>query len=174
MAPKRKSKNTKTLKLLDYKALVLNDVLCPICRSILIEPVTLPCNHVFCSACFDGTMESANLEGEKERKLINYELWKVIENQFPQQVQNKLNGVDENLEEEPQIIVSYPGEIRKEYEVQKQKEDEEVKKRRAEEDKASEELIRKLKDQEDYERAAKEEKLKLDEQIAKKLAKRAS
>lgn len=113
MAPKRVSKSVKTLKVLDYNTLILKDVLCPICRSILIEPVTLPCNHGFCSSCFDGTMENANLvcplcririgswlrRAKKEAKLINNALWDAIKIKFPQQVKNKMNGIDENLEE---------------------------------------------------------------------------
>ncbi|KAJ8961222.1 hypothetical protein NQ318_008905 [Aromia moschata] len=143
MAPKKISKTAKTLKTLDYKALSLTDALCPICRSILIEPVTLPCRHNFCLSCFDGTMENANLvcplcririgswlrKAKKGGKLVNNDLWSAIQESFPRQVKNKLSGVDENLEEGPEIIVSYPGEIRKEYEIQKRKEDEEFRRK---------------------------------------------
>lgn len=120
MAPKRVSKSVKKSKVLDYNALILKDVLCPICRSILIEPVTLPCNHGFCSSCFDSTMQNANLvcplcririgswlrKAKKEVKLINYELWDTIKSKFPQQVKNKINGVDENLEEGKFVCVT--------------------------------------------------------------------
>ncbi|KAJ8934645.1 hypothetical protein NQ314_013244 [Rhamnusium bicolor] len=183
MAPRRTSKILKTFNKVDYKALILNDVLCPICRSILIEPVSLPCSHGFCSSCFDGTMENANLvcplcririgswlrKAKKEAKLVNEELWNAIKDKFPQQVKNKLNGIDEDFEEEPEIIVSYPGEIRKEYQIQKQKEDEEFRKKCEADIRASEELIRKIKEEEDFEKAVLEEKLKLDEQVAKKI-----
>ncbi|XP_018580012.1 E3 ubiquitin-protein ligase RNF169-like [Anoplophora glabripennis] len=184
MAPRKGSKSVKTSKVLNYNALILKDVLCPICRSILIEPVTLPCNHGFCSSCFDNTMQNANLvcplcririgswlrKAKKEVKLINYELWDAIKDKFPQQVKNKMNGIDENLEEETDVIVAYPGEIRKEYEMQKQREDEEFRKKCEADLKASEDLIKKICEEEHYERAVMEEKLKLDEQVAKKLA----
>lgn len=186
----------------DYTILKLNDVLCPICRSILIEPVTLPCNHGFCMSCFNGTVENSNLvcplcrtrigswlrKVKKESKLINIDLWSSIKNNYAQHVKNKLDGIDENLEEgciikcllftcilllmfvESRIIVSLPGEIRKEYEIQKQKEDEEMKKIRDAENKASEDLIKKLKDEEDYKKAVMEEKVRLDEEIARRIA----
>lgn len=60
--------------------------------------------------------------------------------------------------------------MRKEYEIQKQKEDEETRKRKEAELKASEELIKKLKAEEEYQQVLREEKIKLDEAIAKKLA----
>ncbi|XP_028133635.1 E3 ubiquitin-protein ligase rnf168 [Diabrotica virgifera virgifera] len=185
MTSKRSTRNSKTTKTKNYDTLILNDVLCPICRSILVEPVTLPCNHVFCLFCFENTMENANLvcplcrlrigswlrKVKKENNLINADLWKAIKDKFPQHVKNKSNGVDENLEEERHdVIVAYPGEIRKEYEIQKQKEDDELRKQREADLKASEELIRKLKEEEDYQKAVMEEKLKFDEEIAKKLA----
>uniref|UniRef100_A0A452DJQ8 RING-type E3 ubiquitin transferase n=1 Tax=Capra hircus TaxID=9925 RepID=A0A452DJQ8_CAPHI len=34
---------------------------CQICVEILIEPVTLPCNHTLCEACFKSTVEKTNL-----------------------------------------------------------------------------------------------------------------
>lgn len=57
-----------------------------------------------------------------------------------------------------------------EYEIQKQKEEEEIRKRKEAELKASEELINKLKAEEEYEQVLREEKLKLDQEVAKKLA----
>nr|XP_023021614.1 E3 ubiquitin-protein ligase RNF168-like [Leptinotarsa decemlineata] len=180
----RVSRNIKLSRAKDYNELNLSDVLCPICRSIIIEPVSLPCSHDFCLSCFEGTMENANLvcplcrlriaswmrRVKKESKLVNEEFWEAIQKNFPEQIERKRIGVDDNLEEKPEIRVSHPGEIRKEYELQKQKEDEELRKLQEAELKASEELIKKLKDEEDYQQAVIEEKLKMDEQVAKKLA----
>ncbi|XP_074030853.1 uncharacterized protein isoform X2 [Leptinotarsa decemlineata] len=180
----RVSRNIKLSRAKDYNELNLSDVLCPICRSIIIEPVSLPCSHDFCLSCFEGTMENANLvcplcrlriaswmrRVKKESKLVNEEFWEAIQKNFPEQIERKRIGVDDNLEEKPEIRVSHPGEIRKEYELQKQKEDEEFRKLQEAELKASEELIKKLKDEEDYQQAVIEEKLKMDEQVAKKLA----
>jgi hypothetical protein len=30
----------------------LSDLMCPICLSIFIEPVSMPCQHVLCMPCF--------------------------------------------------------------------------------------------------------------------------
>lgn len=112
MASRRSYRNLKTLNT-NFASLKLNDLLCPICRSILIEPVTLPCNHNFCLTCFKMTIEKANLEcplcririsswvrkAKKESKLVNQPLWDVINCKYAQHVKNKVDGVDENLEE---------------------------------------------------------------------------
>lgn len=57
-----------------------------------------------------------------------------------------------------------------EYEIEKQKEADERRKIRDAENKASEDLIKKLKDEEDYEKAVIEEKIRLDEEIARRIA----
>lgn len=113
MASRRSYRNLKQNSTQDYKVLKLNDVLCPICRSILIEPVTLPCSHGFCLSCFKSTVENANLvcplcririgswlrKTKKESNLINVSLWEAIKHNYAQHVKNKLDGIDENLEE---------------------------------------------------------------------------
>lgn len=112
MAPRRTVKSVKLTENNNYKNLPLERVLCPICRSILVEPVSLPCNHGFCLSCFEGTMANTNLvcplcrvrigswlrTARKENKLVNTELWKAIKESFPQQVKNKVDGIDENFE----------------------------------------------------------------------------
>lgn len=112
MASRRSYRNLKQ-NIQDYTVLKLNDVLCPICRSILIEPVTLPCNHGFCLSCFEGTVKNANLvcplcririgswlrKTKKDSNLINVPLWEAINNNYSQHVKNKLDGLDENLED---------------------------------------------------------------------------
>lgn len=111
MAPKRSVKTVcVTNNNNNYNNLTLNDVLCPICRSIFIEPVTLPCNHGFCSSCFDGTVANTNLvcplcrvrigswlrrSSKKDNKLVNSALWDAIQKSFPTQVRNKLTGNEE-------------------------------------------------------------------------------
>jgi len=42
--------------------LTAEDVQCPICWSILIEPVSLPCKHSLCLACFRKHVEETSLQ----------------------------------------------------------------------------------------------------------------
>lgn len=113
MAPRRCVRSVKVINNNNYTNLSLNDVLCPICRCIFIEPVTLPCSHGFCLPCFEGTLANANLTcpmcrvrfgswhrvAKKERKIINIQFWDAIKVAFPKEVTNRLNGIDEQLEE---------------------------------------------------------------------------
>ncbi|GJQ67113.1 hypothetical protein Trydic_g8043 [Trypoxylus dichotomus] len=181
MAPRRSYRSVKVDNNNVNINLVLNDVLCPICRSILIEPVTIPCNHGFCLSCFEGTVANASLTcplcrvrfsswhrlAKKDNKIVNINLWEAIKNTFPQQVENKLNGTEENLLEDRPIILSAPGQIRKEYEEQKKRELLEIQKIREAETRASEELIKKIVEEESIE----ENNLRHDEQYARQLQK---
>lgn len=113
MAPRPSRKVVKVLKNHIYTDLTLSKIMCPICRTILIEPVTLPCDHNFCLSCFDNTMANANLvcplcrirvgswyrNTKKVNSLVNSELWKAIKEQFPVQVKNKVEGIDEIFDE---------------------------------------------------------------------------
>lgn len=113
MAPRRARKVVKITKNNVYANLKLNKIMCPICRTILTEPVSLPCRHDFCLSCFESTMANANLvcplcrirvgswlrNAKKENTLINNELWKAIKEQFAEHVKNKQEGVDEIFDE---------------------------------------------------------------------------
>ncbi|EFA12951.1 uncharacterized protein LOC103314904 [Tribolium castaneum] len=102
MAPRRVKINK-----FDSKKLSANDVICPICRSILIRPITLPCSHGFCSSCFDTTTENSNVvcplcrvrvgswlrSATKSKKIVNETFWQAIQDSFPLQVKNKLKGL---------------------------------------------------------------------------------
>lgn len=93
--------------------LPLEKLMCPICRGILIEPVTMPCSHVLCLECFDGTMEMASLTcplcrkrvggwlrtAKKQGKLVNSELWNYIQTNYAEYVKNKQSGDDDDIEE---------------------------------------------------------------------------
>lgn len=108
---KRLSKNEN--KLLKLDKLELNDVICSICQSILIEPVTLPCFHDFCKNCFNGSVENNALccplcrlrigswlrTNTKRRNLVNVELWKHIQNKFSKEVDCKTRGEDVTIPE---------------------------------------------------------------------------
>lgn len=95
-------------KLLKLNKLTLLDFMCTICQSIYIEPVTLPCYHDFCFACFNGTIENNALscplcrtrigswlrKASKQNNLINSKLWEFIKDKYPEEVKIKLNGED--------------------------------------------------------------------------------
>ncbi|XP_030752708.1 E3 ubiquitin-protein ligase RNF168-like [Sitophilus oryzae] len=166
------------------------DILCPICRTIIIEPVLLPCNHAFCKQCFDGAMENTNLvcplcrvrvgswyrKAKKNGELVDKSFWDAIKIQYPREIQNKYNGIDNSIEEDkPLIRIAAPGEIRKEYELQlKQQKTEEAeiqKHRDIEEEKASKALIRQLKEEEEDLKRLEQERIRMDEELAKQLSK---
>lgn len=96
-----------------YNNITLVDVMCPVCRGIFIEPVVMPCHHVLCLQCFQRTMEETSLTcpmcrkrigswlrtATKDQNLVNKELWANIQKRFPEQIQAKLNGKDDGVEE---------------------------------------------------------------------------
>ncbi|XP_075256825.1 uncharacterized protein LOC142349266 [Convolutriloba macropyga] len=79
---------------------------CPICFFILIEPVSLPCNHKLCLACFDKQVEEVNYtcpicrhrisnwarNVSRENSLVDEELWKQIQAQFPAVVSDHIRS----------------------------------------------------------------------------------
>ncbi|XP_017786397.1 PREDICTED: E3 ubiquitin-protein ligase RNF169-like isoform X1 [Nicrophorus vespilloides] len=185
MAPRRSVRSVKSVNNVNYSNITLGDVLCPICRCILIQPVTLPCSHDYCLPCFEGTLANANLTcplcrirfgswhriAKKDNKIVNEKLWDVLQQKFADHVQNRLRGVEENLEEDAPIHLTTPGEIRKEYEAQKRQQQLEMQKTKEIQEKASVDLIMKLKEQEEHEENSRKEKLRLDEQVARQIAK---
>ncbi|KAL1513363.1 hypothetical protein ABEB36_002782 [Hypothenemus hampei] len=181
----KKSKNNKVVQKPDFKKLNLSGIVCPVCRTILTEPVTLPCDHTFCKPCFEGSMEKANLvcplcrlrvgswyrRAKKVGKIIDEEFWNAIQQQYPVEVRNKSQGIDNDIEQdEIAIKVADPGEIRQEYEKEKQKDLEERRKLMEAEEKASVALIKQLRQEEEYKRRMEEERLRMDAHLAKKLA----
>ncbi|CAG9817689.1 unnamed protein product [Phaedon cochleariae] len=118
----KQQKITKTIssdppKVRDYNTLIFSDVLCPICRSIMIEPVSLPCNHHFCLCCFDDTMKTANRvcplcqvrvgswwrKAQINGKHINVKFQKAINERYSQQILNKLTGIEEDFKESKMV-----------------------------------------------------------------------
>ena len=45
----------------EVESVDLSDVTCPICLSLMMEPVKMPCDHVLCHGCFTKTVNNANL-----------------------------------------------------------------------------------------------------------------
>ncbi|XP_053316413.1 E3 ubiquitin-protein ligase RNF168 [Spea bombifrons] len=177
--------------------LTWSECVCPICREILLEPVTLPCDHTLCSPCFQSTVEKASLCCPFCRKrvstwaryharsgtLVNKKLWNKIQSQYPEECQRRACGQEtEDLEDEsvtyPDRTLCKPGEIRQEYEAEISKAEAERIAREEAERKASEEYIQKLlaEEEEEQRRLAeaihkeKEEQLKRDEELARSLS----
>ncbi|XP_043467141.1 E3 ubiquitin-protein ligase RNF169-like [Leptopilina heterotoma] len=165
----------------------LRDLLCPVCRAILIEPVTLPCEHNLCLSCLNGTIQHNNLNcplcrtrvgswlrtNSKSNTLVNIRLWEIIRTKFPKEVECRRNGEDTDIDLDPGYaartkILSAAGEIRKEYETQLQLEEEEKRRKQQAEAIASEALIRKIQAEEQQQLA----QLAQDELLAKTLAKK--
>lgn len=90
----------------------IRDFLCPVCRGILIEPVTLPCTHNLCLRCLKGTFEHNSLtcplcrvrvgswlrNATKSETLVNHGLWELIRTKFPKEVESKHNGEERDLD----------------------------------------------------------------------------
>ncbi|NXX98027.1 RN168 ligase, partial [Centropus bengalensis] len=174
--------------------LSLSDCLCQICVDILVEPVTLPCNHTLCNSCFQLTVENASLccpfcrrrvsswarYNARRNTLINWELWEKIQKHYPKECESRMNG--QGLEEEifvplPQHQLSKPGELRQEYEAEISKVEAERRALEEEENKVSEEYIQRLLAEEEEENRLAEERrremekqLKEDEELAWQLS----
>ena len=112
----------------------LSDFSCPICLEILVEPVGMPCKHEICLKCFDTMLDQSNLccpmcrlristwsrTARTTNTLINLAKWKQIQQLFPKEVKNRLEGKPtESLEEfvplDKKQRCASQGEIRQEY-----------------------------------------------------------
>ncbi|XP_039295616.1 E3 ubiquitin-protein ligase rnf168 [Nilaparvata lugens] len=165
MPPPRKRPRTKVV--LDIKHLKLDDVMCPVCRSVIIEPVSLPCEHSLCYFCFDKTIESNTLtcpvcrkriggwlrSATKSKSLINQQFWSEIQKQFPKEVECKQAGEDDGVEENVigcgvVATISNPGEIGQEFKEQLKQFSVKEREEQEKQEKASAELAKKLMEEE--------------------------
>lgn len=173
----------------------LSECQCQICMEILLEPVTLPCNHTLCKPCFQSTVENSNLccpfcrhrlstwtrYHTRRNSLVNMKLWEIIQRYYPEECKRRASG--QQSEEivdhyRPVHLVSKPGELRREYEEEVSKAEAERRANEEEENKASEEYIQRLlaEEEEEEKRQAEnrqremEEQLKSDEELARKLS----
>ncbi|XP_014472254.1 PREDICTED: uncharacterized protein LOC106743182 [Dinoponera quadriceps] len=166
----------------------LRDLMCPVCRGILIEPVTLPCTHNLCLRCLKGTFEHNSLScplcrlrvgswlrtATKSETLVNHGLWEFIRTKFSKEVEDKHNGEERDLgldaaDFAANRILSAAGEIHREYEAQLQIAEEEMRRQRQAERRASEALIQKIQAEEQQLLLA---QLAQDQLLAKNLAKK--
>uniref|UniRef100_A0A8D3CEB0 RING-type E3 ubiquitin transferase n=1 Tax=Scophthalmus maximus TaxID=52904 RepID=A0A8D3CEB0_SCOMX len=89
--------------------LSLDDCRCSVCLEIFIEPVTLPCSHTFCKACFLETVDKATLccpmcrkrvstwarVNSRNKTLVDEQLWRRIQTRFPRQCERRLAGQED-------------------------------------------------------------------------------
>ena len=97
----------------------LRDFKCPICLYVLIEPVTLPCNHELCLSCFESNVFQTSLtcplcrkrisswarKQSAKKSLINQDRWLQIQSLFPEQVKNRQNGLDDTIDDDGNFTV---------------------------------------------------------------------
>lgn len=168
---------------------------CGICMEILLEPVTLPCNHTLCNPCFQSTVEKANLccpfcrrrvsswtrYHTRRNSLVNRDLWEIIQKHYANECKLRASGQEskEIIDDyQPVRLLSKPGELRREYEEEISKVEAERQASKEEENKASEEYIQRLLAEEEAEekrrtqkrRSEMEEQLKGDEELARRLS----
>lgn len=118
MAPKVSGRVVKRIRKKGKNAR-LRDFMCPICLSLLIEPVTLPCKHEFCKVCFKESVEKATLccplcrlrvsswsrKATNEGTLVNNDRWKLIQRLFPEQVHNTFNDLSNDVFDEDGMYI---------------------------------------------------------------------
>lgn len=168
---------------------------CGICMEILIEPVTLPCNHTLCNPCFQSTVEKANLccpfcrrrvsswtrYHTRRNSLVNTDLWEIIQKHYAKECKLRISGQESKEivdEYQPVRLLSKPGELRREYEEEISKVEAERQASKEEENKASEEYIQRLLAEEEEEekrqterrKSEMEEQLRGDEELARRLS----
>lgn len=180
------------------ESLTLPDVQCTVCMGIFVEPVTLPCFHTVCKVCFEKTIDNNTLacplcrkyvggwvrQRQKNGLMVNQQLWKFIQQQFGHHVEKKIRGEDdEEIDSLAELNIqtpkiSEPGLIRREYEAEQKRIQEEALKRQEIEVRASEQLIKELQEREEEERRhledlrkkAEEEDALIAQQMAEQLA----
>nr|XP_054770743.1 uncharacterized protein LOC129278622 [Lytechinus pictus] len=177
-------------------SLKLSECVCPICLCILIEPVTMPCNHELCMPCFRKNVEQANLTCPMCRlrisnwarkhsgRLINEERWRSIREAFPVLCQRRMETGDEGDDDvldlmtqppPPVIHVAQPGEIGEEFKKESEKVKEEYRRELEDAVKRSEEYIKELQKEEVKRFEERQEELlsqeKQDAELARQLAK---
>lgn len=110
--------------------------------------------------------------------LVNHERWAAIQANFPEQVQKRLSGEEEEDPEMNALNISIrlaePGEIRSEYEQQLKKLQEQRAEESKKEQEASERLIKQLQEEEARRQAELEALQRQDEELAKQLSQNAS
>lgn len=145
----------------------LAEVMCPICLSVLIEPVKMPCDHILCMPCFQKNVDMSSLNcpicrqrisvwcrrARKDGTLVFEELWKILQDKFSARVEARQAGLDDVDADD--IIPCLPmhqfvdnGAIKEEFDQQMSQERREMVKVKTEEDRKSVEMIKKMNEEE--------------------------
>jgi len=162
-APVKKAEDPK--RPLDLR---VEDVGCPICLDILVEPITMPCDHKLCKPCFAKNLDLTSLEcpfckvrisiwarraGKNINTLIDQRLWSYIQETFGDKVKKRLEAeegdggqVDEDIFATAWFTHNFveTGEIKKEFQSQKQELEAEDQARKDKDELKSQALIKKL------------------------------
>jgi len=164
--PKKPTKK-KEEEPLDLK---LEDVGCPICLEILIEPITMPCEHRLCKPCFSKNLEETSLNcpfckkrvGTWHRRakdvnsLIDQRLWSYLQDKFRDQVEARLRGETAETDAATDGIfyvefshdICENGQIGREFATQIEQLERENEERRNRENLKSQALIKKIQEEE--------------------------
>lgn len=166
----------------------LSEYQCKVCLEILIEPVTLPCDHTLCKPCFQSLVEKSNLccpfcrlwvsgwtwQNTRRNALVNMELWEKIQKHYPEECNRRVSCQESQEiynDIQPVHLISEPGELRREYEEEKRKMEALQRANAEEENKASEEYIQQLLAEEAEKRKKEiERQLKSDRELARKIS----
>eukprot|EP00128_Syssomonas_multiformis_P018383 Colp12_sorted_trinity150504_noHs@187 len=137
------------------------DYECPVCFELVYQPVTLPCcKNSYCLKCFDLILQKADADAcpmcrtrglrsfarRSRNQLVNVELEKEVKRRFPERYKLRAEGVeidDEDSLSNAPVIVSAAGEIGKEFLAMQA----EYERKRQEEERATLELLKQLKEQ---------------------------
>ncbi|XP_040819867.1 tripartite motif-containing protein 5-like isoform X2 [Ochotona curzoniae] len=82
------------------------EVMCPICLELLVEPQSLDCGHSFCSACITGNYKSSvakNVESRCPVCRISYQLESLRPNRHVANIIERIKELQLNSEEEQKV-----------------------------------------------------------------------
>ncbi|XP_052901896.1 uncharacterized protein LOC128309525 [Anopheles moucheti] len=145
----------------NYDNLSYDDILCAVCRSVLNEPVFLPCQHLFCRNCIRGTIEKNNLycpccrkrfgtwyrNASRANGLVHEQLWRAIQSQFREHLDEdnpsgpSKGSMAQQIPPTSTIQLANQGEIGKEYKDELKRFQKELFEEKAKELSASEQYI---------------------------------
>nr|XP_039272000.1 E3 ubiquitin-protein ligase rnf168-like [Styela clava] len=172
------------------KSLSLDEVMCPVCLDIFIEPITMSCSHELCNECYQQHFKNCNFEcpmckkrlstwarrASAQGKLINKSKWAKIQEEYPDLVARRLDGKSNSqtfMQTEPvDLSIAEPGELQEEYLTMRQEWLLESSSQRREQEEASLNLIKQIQEEEknEIERRQKIQQ-EADQQLAIKLSK---